>query len=202
MTTIGIVGFSQTAVTPLLRRWKWVVALGVALLVVIGVLLLVNLRAAVGTLAILVSLGLFVAAIDEIAEAERHTRRWPSYVLAAFWAVTGVLALRVARRHAVGARLRRRGRLLAVGAAADASSPSSTTASCRCGASPSLDGVLGVVLGVMALVWPEATVLVLAILLGLRVLFRGIMTIMFGLACGACRRCRRLTGLSLRSAVS
>ena len=179
VTTIGITGFSQTAVTPLLRRWKWVVALG-ALLVVIGILLLVNLRAAVGTLAILVSLGLFVAAIEEIAEAERHTRRWPSYVLAAFWAVTGVLALAWpdvtlwALAFVVGVGL------LAVGAAAIIFAIQYHRQLPMWGLAL-VDGVLGVVLGVMALVWPEATVLVLAILLGLRVLFRGIMTIMFGL---------------------
>ena len=137
-------------------------------------------RAAVGTLAILVSLGLFVAAIEEIAEAERHTRRWPSYVLAAFWAVTGVLALAWpdvtlwALAFVVGVGL------LAVGAAAIIFAIQYHRQLPMWGLAL-VDGVLGVVLGVMALVWPEATVLVLAILLGLRVLFRGIMTIMFGL---------------------
>jgi uncharacterized membrane protein HdeD (DUF308 family) len=45
-----------------------------------------------------------------------------------------------------------------------------------------LDGALSVVVGIAALAWPEATILALAILLGLRVLLRGAATITFGLA--------------------
>ena len=101
-------------------------------------------------------------------------------MLAAFWAVTGVLALAWpdvtlwALAFVVGVGL------LAVGAAAIIFAIQYHRQLPMWGLAL-VDGVLGVVLGVMALVWPEATVLVLAILLGLRVLFRGIMTIMFGL---------------------
>ncbi len=45
-----------------------------------------------------------------------------------------------------------------------------------------LDGLLSIVIGVMALVWPAATILVLAVILGLRILLRGISTVMFGLS--------------------
>ena len=44
------------------------------------------------------------------------------------------------------------------------------------------DGVLSVAIGLAALVWPDATVLVLGLLLGIRMLFFGIAEIMFGLA--------------------
>jgi uncharacterized membrane protein HdeD (DUF308 family) len=43
-------------------------------------------------------------------------------------------------------------------------------------------GILSLVIGVLALVWPDATILVLGILLGLRILLFGIAEIMFGLA--------------------
>src|SRR5262245_5910307 len=88
----GVQGFSQTYVTPLLRRWWIVVLLGIAL-AVIGVLLLLNLADAAFTLAILVAIGLIVSGIEEIAQAERHRRRWPSYVLGAIFVVTAVFAL-------------------------------------------------------------------------------------------------------------
>ena len=45
-----------------------------------------------------------------------------------------------------------------------------------------VDGLLSVVVGIFALAWPEATILALAIILGLRVLLRGVATITFGLA--------------------
>jgi uncharacterized membrane protein HdeD (DUF308 family) len=40
---------------------------------------------------------------------------------------------------------------------------------------------MAVVVGVLALVWPGATVLVLAILLGVRVFIEGLVLMMFGL---------------------
>jgi len=45
-----------------------------------------------------------------------------------------------------------------------------------------VDGLISVVVGIFALAWPEATILALAIILGLRVLLRGVATITFGLA--------------------
>ena len=78
--------------TPLIRKWWLIVALGIAL-IVIGVLLLVNTDAAEFTLALLVAIALFLAGADEIVEAPRHRTRWPSYVLAAIWIAAGVIAL-------------------------------------------------------------------------------------------------------------
>jgi uncharacterized membrane protein HdeD (DUF308 family) len=43
-------------------------------------------------------------------------------------------------------------------------------------------GVLSVVVGVLALAWPDATILVLGVLLGVRMLLFGIAEIMFALA--------------------
>jgi uncharacterized membrane protein HdeD (DUF308 family) len=43
-------------------------------------------------------------------------------------------------------------------------------------------GALSVVVGLLALAWPDATILVLGVLLGVRMLFFGIAEIMFALA--------------------
>ena len=43
-------------------------------------------------------------------------------------------------------------------------------------------GMLSVVAGVLALVWPEATIVVLAVLLGVRTLVLGVVKIAFGLS--------------------
>jgi len=179
-TNRPIAGFSETWVTPLLRRWWSVVAVGVAL-VVLGVVLLLNPFDAVRTLAVLVALGLVMAAGDELAQAQRHEVAWPSYVLAGIWFVTGVwallwpgvtpwvLAVTVGVGLLVGGlaevvfALRYRRQLPMVGVWL-------------------LDGALSVVLGIAALTWPGATIVALAFLLGLRVLFRGIAGVMFGLA--------------------
>src|SRR5688572_2356206 len=90
--SVVVVGFMDTGVAPLIRKWWLVLVLGIAL-VVIGVLLLVNTDAAAFTLALLVALGLFLAGIDSIVEAQRHRVRWPSYVMAALWIVVGAIAL-------------------------------------------------------------------------------------------------------------
>lgn len=179
-TNMPVPQFSETWVTPLLRRWWIVVAVGVAL-IVLGTILLLNPFDAVRTLAVLVALGLAVAAADEVAQAERHTESWPSYVLAAIWFATAVLALLwpgvtlwalavtvgigllVGGLAGVVVALRYRRQLPKIGVWL-------------------LDGALGIVLGIAALAWPGATIVALAFLLGLRILLRGIAGVMFGLA--------------------
>jgi uncharacterized membrane protein HdeD (DUF308 family) len=174
----SIQGISQTATTPLIRRWWLVAGLGVAL-VVIGILLLANLAEAAFTIAILLGIGFIVAGVDEFVEADRHRARWPSYVLGALWIVTGVAAMvwpditlwALAFTVGIG--------LIAVGLA-EAFFVIYYRRSLPLWGVWLLDGLLSVVVGVMALIWPEATVIVLAILFGVRVLMRGVWTIMFG----------------------
>ncbi len=43
-------------------------------------------------------------------------------------------------------------------------------------------GALSLLVGVLCIAWPEATILVLGVLLGLRILMRGILTLAFALA--------------------
>ena len=180
MTGAPIQGFTQTWVTPLLRRWWMVVGLGV-LMVAVGVLLLINPFDAVRTLAVLVAVGLVVASIDELAQAERHEVRWPSHVLALVWFVTAIWALlwpdvtlwALAVTVGVG---------LIIGGVAEVLFAARFRRALPMWGVWWLDGALSVVVGIAALAWPEATILALAILLGLRVLLRGAATITFGLA--------------------
>ena len=48
-------------------------------------------------------------------------------------------------------------------------------------------GALSAIAGLLCIAWPDATVLVLAVLLGLWVVMRGVVTLMFGLALGRIR---------------
>ncbi|MBA3802956.1 MAG: DUF308 domain-containing protein [Acidimicrobiia bacterium] len=175
----AIHGFTDTFVTPLIRRWRLILAVGV-LLVVLGVLLLANLVDAAFTLAVLVGISLLVEGFDELMQAERHEVRWPSYVLGLVWIVTGViaiawpgitlwsLALVTGISFVVGGialvvfagRFRRRLPRWNWWVVA---------------------GLLSVVAGIFCLAWPGVTIFALAILLGLRVLMRGITTTMFAL---------------------
>ncbi|MDQ3311551.1 MAG: DUF308 domain-containing protein [Actinomycetota bacterium] len=175
----AIHGFTDTFVTPLIRRWRLILAVGV-LLVVLGVLLLVNLVDAAFTLAVLVGISLLVEGFDELMQAERHEVRWPGYVLGLVWILTGViaiawpditlwsLALVTGISFVVGGialvvfagRFRRRLPRWNWWVVA---------------------GLLSVVAGIFCLAWPDVTILALAILLGLRVLMRGITTTMFAL---------------------
>lgn len=172
-------GFSETWVTPLIRRWKLVVALG-AVMTLVGILLLVDLAGAVRTLALLVALGLVLTGIDELAQTARHSLPWPSQVLAAVWIATGFVAL-VWPGVTLWALALTTGVGLVIGGGAE------VAFALRCRRELPrwnlwlIDGALTIVLGVLALAWPGATILVLAILLGLRVTMRGLATVAFGL---------------------
>lgn len=172
-------GFSETWVTPLIRRWKLVVGLG-AVMAVVGFVLLVDLAGAVRTLALLVALGLVLTGIDELAQAARHSRPWPAQVLAAVWIATGIVALAwpgvtlwaLALTTGVG---------LIIGGGAEILFTLRYRRELPFWFLWLVDGAVTVVLGVFALSWPGATIVVLAVLLGLRVLMRGLATIAFGL---------------------
>jgi uncharacterized membrane protein HdeD (DUF308 family) len=177
---IVVVGFTETGVTPLIRKWWLILLLGLAL-IVIGVLLLVNTDAAAFTLALLIAFGLFLAGIDSIVEAQRHRVRWPSYLMAVIWIAVGVIAVAwpgvtlwaLAVTVGLG---------LIIGGLAEA-----LLAVRMHRALPSwglwlLAGVLSTVAGVLCILWPDATVLVLAVLLGLWVIIRGVVTTLFALA--------------------
>jgi uncharacterized membrane protein HdeD (DUF308 family) len=158
-------------------RWWLFLLLGVAS-VVLGLLLVFDLFTAVRTLALLVAFGLIVNGLDELVAVGRYRSvlgvvagivLLVAGVLAALWpgitlwvlavvAGLGLLISGVARiLGALALRVEGWGWLF-------------------------LAGVLSVVAGVLALVWPDATILVLGLLLGLRLLLFGISEIAFALA--------------------
>ena len=158
-------------------KWWLFLALGI-MAIVVGVILLLDLVAAAATLALLVALGFGVTGVSEIITAGRYRSvlglvaggvlvvaavaavAWPDITLWALAVVTGIglISSGVVRIWgAVGLRLEGWGWLL-------------------------VGGVISVVVGIMALFWPGATILALAILLGLRMLVFGISEVMFALA--------------------
>jgi uncharacterized membrane protein HdeD (DUF308 family) len=178
--TTVVVGFMETGVTPLIRKWWLVLVLGIAL-VVIGVLLLVNTDAAAFTLALLVAIGLFLAGIDSIVEAERHRVRWPSYVMGALWIVVGLIAL-VWPDVTLWALAVTVGIGFLVGGSVEAWFALKMHQALPGWGWWLLAGVLSVIAGLLCIIWPDATVLVLAVLLGLWVIVRGVVAILFALA--------------------
>jgi uncharacterized membrane protein HdeD (DUF308 family) len=159
-------------------RWWAFLALGVVSAVV-GLILMFDLVAAVTTLALLIALGLIVTGAGELLTAGRYQNRtvglvagavlvvggviaavWPGITLWVLAVVVGInLIVSGAARilGAVSLRVEGWGWLL-------------------------VGGALSVIVGVLALAWPGATVLVLGLLLGIRMLVFGISEIMFGLA--------------------
>ena len=158
-------------------RWWAFLGLGVVSAVV-GLLLVLDLFAAVATLALLVALGLVVTGVGELMSAGRYrstlgivagvvlvvggilAAAWPDITLWVLAFVVGIDLIVSGVVRIMGAlqlRVEGWGWLL-------------------------FGGVLSFVVGVLALFWPDATILVLGVLLGLRMLFFGIAEIMFGLA--------------------
>lgn len=158
-------------------KWWAFLALG-AVAAVLGLILMLDLFAAVTTLALLVALGLVVTGLDELVSAGRYHSTlgvvagavlvigglvaavWPGITLWALAFVTGVALVVSGAARIAGAlalRVEGWGWLL-------------------------FGGILSLVVGALALAWPEATILVLGLLLGVRMLLFGIAEIMFGLA--------------------
>ena len=150
-------------------------ALGVAA-VVLGVLLLTSPVGAARSLAWLVGVGLVLGGVMEMVDAADAVRRWPGLVLGALLIAGGVIAvfwpgvtlwslaiiagvtlvlhgvIRVALAVKRGSGVDRRGWL-------------------------ALGGVVNILVGVLALSWPGATVLVLCLLFGIQVMVFGIVLV-------------------------
>jgi len=160
------------------RRWGALVALG-ALLALLGVWLLLSPFDAAGTLALLVALALLLQAIDTLSSARWMPSPVLGYLIGAVYLVTALVAIawpgitlwavavvvgigfivagaaEVAARRAVAPGP---GRVLLVAA-----------------------GLLTILAGIVAITWPGATILVLAVLLGIKVLASGLSLVGAGL---------------------
>jgi uncharacterized membrane protein HdeD (DUF308 family) len=158
-------------------RWWLFLLLGGAA-AVLGVLLIFDLFTAVRTLALLVALGLIVTGLGELVSAGRYRSTlgivaavvlilagilaalWPGITLWVLAVVTGIgLIISGAARIVGGLALRVEGwGWLFVG------------------------GVLSVVIGFVAIAWPDVTVLALGLLLGIRMLLFGFSEMAFAFA--------------------
>lgn len=158
--------------------WWLFLALG-ALSVAVGVVLLLDVAEAVWALALFVAFGLIVEGLGELLAAGRYRTTlgmvagavlivggilavaWPDITLWALAVVTGIGLILSGIPRVLGAFAQPRPdgwQWLAAG------------------------GALSIVAGVFALIWPGATVLVLAIVLGIRLVMFGAAEIAFALA--------------------
>jgi uncharacterized membrane protein HdeD (DUF308 family) len=161
------------------RRWWWYVIGGIGVMV-LGVLLLANLFTAATTLAWLVAIALAFQGIDEIVNAPRYQRQWPGYVLGGLYLVTAVWAA-----SWPGITLWALAVVVGVGFVVSGvveffmlvrfhhELPYRWTFIAL--------ALMSILVGFVALVWPAATILVLAVLLGARVFIQGLVLTLFGL---------------------
>jgi uncharacterized membrane protein HdeD (DUF308 family) len=149
-----------------------VAVLGI-LAILAGVFLLFHPYSAARTLALLVGLALVLGGCLEFAEGWGSDRRWGSLVLGAILVVGGLLAAfwpsvtlwTIAVITGLSLILHGIGRL-ALAVVARHQIPNWGWLA--------LAGAVNILIGVLALVWPEATVLVLSLLLGAQVLIFGV----------------------------
>lgn len=178
---MSVFGIDEIEVNPKVPpiRWGWFVAIGV-LVSALGVILLARPYKAVGTLAFLVAFALLFEAVELLMDARYLPKpvmgyvlgvihlitagvalAWPGITLWALAVVTGIGLI----VGGVGSMLLRR-----------------DAARIGVGGLPLWVGILSIVAGVMTLVWPGATILVLAVILGVRVLGSGLALVTTGLA--------------------
>jgi uncharacterized membrane protein HdeD (DUF308 family) len=140
--------------------------------VVVGGILLFNPYAAAKTLALFIGLALLIGGLMEVAAAWDSDRRAPGLVLGAVLIVGGLLTLfwpgptlwTIAVLTGISLLIHGIGRV-ALAFAARAQLPSWGWFA--------LAGALNIVIGILALAWPEATILVLSLMLGFQILIFG-----------------------------
>jgi uncharacterized membrane protein HdeD (DUF308 family) len=150
--------------------WGWSLAMGI-LSVVVGLLLLFDIRASVLTIVILTAFSLIVTGIGEIALSNDRTAG--TWILGAVLTVGGVLALVWPGMTLWALALVAGSVLMFAGAARAVISVMARDEIGNWGWKL-LGGIVEFSAGLLAVAWPAATVLVLAIVFGLRVLFSGV----------------------------
>jgi uncharacterized membrane protein HdeD (DUF308 family) len=157
-------------------RWWMFLVLGIAA-VVVGLILLFDLVTAVRTLVVFVSIGLIFTGLGELSAASRY-RTFLSTAAGVLLIVAGIVAL-VWPDITLWA--------LAVVTGIGLLTSGAVRLAAAIGDKPDgwgwlmVGGALSLVVGVLALAWPGATVLVLAILLGVRLVVYGAVEIAFAL---------------------
>lgn len=170
-------GGSRAVTTAQASRWWVFLLLGLAS-VVLGTILLFDLVAAVETLALLVAFGLWFNGMGELVGAGRYRGGW-SVAAGTFLIVGGIVAViwpditLWALAVVIGVDLLLSGAARVAGAMMDKPTHWGWLLA---------SGILSLVAGVVALAWPGVTILVLAIILGIRLIMFGAAELAFAWA--------------------
>jgi uncharacterized membrane protein HdeD (DUF308 family) len=155
-------------------KHAWILWLVLGLLsTAIGIWLLFSPEVAIGTLALLLAIALFMGGISELVTAGDRFKPWFGYLLGAVFLIAGfVVLLRPGKSLwflaiVVGISIVVTGLGQIILAIADRES-------IRHWGLLLFIGVAGVVIGILAMVWPGITVLVLALLIGIRLIIFGL----------------------------
>jgi uncharacterized membrane protein HdeD (DUF308 family) len=140
----------------------------------LGVWLILSTNAKTATLAILLALSLFVLGLGELVFASGRPRPWVGYLLGAIFMVAALVTLLRPGKSLyflavfVGASMILTGVLQLALALFDRQDIEHWVVL-------AIIGVIGIVAGVLAIAWPDITIWVLGLVIGLRVLFFGIL---------------------------
>ena len=143
---------------------------------IIGIWLILSPEAAIGTLALLLAIALFMSGVSELVTAGDRFKPWFGYLLAAVFLIAGfVVLLRPGKSLwflaiVVGISVVATGLGQIMLALVDRES-------IRHWGLLLAIGVISVAVGIMAMVWPDITIYVLALLIGIRLLIFGILQI-------------------------
>jgi uncharacterized membrane protein HdeD (DUF308 family) len=165
-----------TSVAP--KHWGWLVALG-AVAAAVGVSLLFHPFDAIATLAWLVGFALLVEAIDFLMSARYTPKPWLSYIVGAVYVVTALIAIAwpgvtlFALAVVVGVGFVIGGIAAFVARSGSWAGPGRTYLL--------IAGIVSILAGILALAWPDVTIVALAVVLGVRVLLSGLSLIGAGL---------------------
>ncbi|MHB1138659.1 MAG: HdeD family acid-resistance protein [Microthrixaceae bacterium] len=157
------------------HAWLLWLVLGV-LSAIVGIWLILSPKAAIGTLALLLAIALFMNGIAELVTAGDRFKPWFGYLLAAIFLIAGfVVLLRPGKSLwflaiVVGISIIVTGLGQVMLAFMDREA-------IRHWIWLALLGAVGIVVGVLAIVWPDITIWALALLIGIRLVIFGIVQI-------------------------
>jgi uncharacterized membrane protein HdeD (DUF308 family) len=164
-------------------KHAWLIWLVLGLLSVgVGIWLILSPEVAIATLALLLSIALFLNGLSELVTAGDRSHPWVGYVLGGLFLVAGVVVLLRPGKSlwflavVVGIAVITTGVMQVAVAIMDRER-------IRHWVLLAVLGVVGIVVGILAIAWPDITVWVLALLIGIRLLIFGVvqLAIAFGL---------------------
>lgn len=168
------VGPMQTDVEINVPKHAWIIWLVMGLLsAVIGTWLIFSPKAAVATLAILLSIALFLNGLFELITAWERRKSWVGYVLGGLFLVAGIVVLLRPGKSLWFLAIVVGFSIIVTGMVQLAVAFSERDTVRQWGFLAAL-GAVGIIVGVLAIVWPQITVWVLALLIGVRLVIFGV----------------------------